>query len=248
MPGFRRPNWDDRGTRPGNEYGGRCNMRITRTWFPMAVVGIALAALSGCAEMSQSANNAAAADAAAHGSAPPARARSAVFVQVSPTTAQPGSTVQIRASCVDNSASATVTSRAFGSTTVLPSNSVLFAEVTIPANAGAGRFDVTVTCRNGSTATTSLTIMVTSATATQAPATRGPNTGGGYLARQGGVDTSTDWATRLQGPAGWFGIGVVALLAAAAIGLRSHRMSRAAARARPRQPVPVEREQRETTR
>jgi hypothetical protein len=167
---------------------------------------------------------------------------------VSPTIVAPGSTVQIRASCVDNSASATVTSQAFGSTTVLPSNSMLFAEVTIPATATSGRFDVTVTCKSGSTATTSLTIMVSAATPTAAPATRGPNTGGGYLAQHGGADTSTPWTAQLSGPAGWFGIGVLALLAAAAIGLRSHRMRRAPVRTRPHRPVPVEPQEKETAR
>jgi hypothetical protein len=220
-------------------------MRMTRTLFGTAVAVATLAALAGCAELSQSANSQSAADAAAHGSAPPTN-RNSVFVSVSPTTAQPGSTVQIRASCVDNSASATVTSQAFGQTTVLPSNSMLFAEVTIPATATGGNFNVTVTCKNGSTATTTLTIMVTAATTTAAPATRGPNTGGGYLAHHGGTDAGTPWTSQLSGPAGWFGIGVLALLAAAAIGLRSRRMRRAPVRAR-RQPVPVEPQQKETT-
>lgn len=222
-------------------------MRMTRALFGTTVAVATLAALAGCAEMSQSAQSQSAADAAAHGSAPPAN-RNSVFVQVSPSTAAPGSTVQIRASCVDNSASATVTSQAFGQTTVLPSNSMLFAEVTIPATATSGNFNVTVTCKSGSTATTSLTIMVNAATATMAPATRGPNTGGGYLAHHGGADAGTPWTAQVSGPAGWFGIGALALLAAAAIGLRSRRMRRAAVPARPRQPVPVEPPERETTR
>ena len=221
-------------------------MRMTRTLCGTAVAVATLAALAGCAELSQSANSQSAADAAAHGSARPTN-RNSVFVSVSPTTAQPGSTVQIRASCVDNSASATVTSQAFGQTTVLPSNSMLFAEVTIPATATGGNFNVTVTCKNGSTATTTLTIMVSAATTTAAPATRGPNTGGGYLARHGGADAGTPWTTQLFGPAGWFGIGALALLAAAAIGLRSRRIRRAPVRAR-RQPVPVEPQQKQTTR
>jgi hypothetical protein len=222
-------------------------MRMTRALFGTAVAVATLAALAGCAELSQSANSQSAADAAAHGSAPPTN-RNSVFVSVSPTTASPGSTVQIRASCVDNSASATVTSQAFGQTTVLPSNSVLFAEVTIPATATGGNFNVTVTCKNGSTATTTLTIMVTAVTTTAPPATRGPNTGGGYLANHGGADAGTPWTAQLSGPAGWFGIGVVALLAAAAIGLRSRRMRRAPVRVRGRQRVPVEPQEKETSR
>ena len=168
-------------------------MRTTRAWFGMAVLTVALAALGGCAEMSQRANNASAADAAAHGGSAPAGNRSGVFVQVSPSTASPGSSVQIRASCVDNTNSATVTSPAFGTVTVQPWNTLLLAEVTIPASTRSGRFDVTITCRTGSTATTSRDDQhgaAATATAAPAPATRGPNTGGGYLARHGGAATA----------------------------------------------------------
>ena len=120
-----------------------------------------------------------------------------------------------------------------------PWNTLLLAEVTIPASTRSGRFDVTITCRTGSTATASVTINnAAAATTAPAPATRGPNTGGGFLARHGGAATAS--SSLFHGPAAWFGVGLVALLAAAAIGLRSRRMSRAAVRARPRRPVPAE--------
>ena len=224
-------------------------MRMTRIWIWTIGTAALLAGLAGCTQLQQGANNASAADAAQHPNAQ-VPSRGGVFVQVTPTNMPPGSSVQIRASCTDNSSSATVTSPAFGTVTVLPTNNVLFAEVTIPASTNPGRFDVTVTCRNGATATTSITVTVTNATPTPVPtqATMGPNTGGGYLARHGGAGTGPSaWSSLTSGPMSWFGVALFALLAAAAIGLMSHRKSRAPARARASQRVPVEREERETT-
>jgi hypothetical protein len=218
-------------------------MRMTRALFGTVGLFAALAGMAGCAELQQSTSNASAADAASHPSAA-AGNRSSVFVQVSPTTVAPGTSVQIRASCVDNTSNATVTSQAFGSVTVQPSNALLFAEITIPASTQPGRFTVTVTCKNGSTATTSVTVVVANATPTMAPATKGPNTGGGYLAGHGGIPSGS--STPFEGPMVWFGIGLLALVAAGGVAVRSHRMSRAQARAEQRERVPVKPKERET--
>jgi hypothetical protein len=234
---------------PGNHWGTVAIMRMTRVWIGTVGLATLLAGLAGCSTLQQGANKASAADAAAHPNAKVA-GRGGVWVQVTPNNISPGFSVQIRASCSDNTNSATVSSPAFGTVTVLPSNSVLFAEVTIPASTKPGHFDVTVTCRTGSTATTSLTIVVANATMTPTPtqASRGPNTGGGYLARHGGAGTGPPgWSTLTSGPLSWFGVALFALLAAAAIGFRARQMSRAPVRARASQPVPVEREERETT-
>jgi hypothetical protein len=223
-------------------------MRMTRIWFGTVGLATLLAGVAGCATLQQGANQASAADAAQHPDAQ-VGSRGGVWVQVSPANVPPGTSIQIRASCSDNSTSATVTSQAFGTVTVLPTNNVLFAEVSIPASAHPGRFDVTVTCRNGATATTSITIVVSNATMTPRPtmATRGPNTGGGFLANHGGAGAGpSGWSTLTSGPLGWFGVAVFALLAAAAIGLRAHRKSRAPVRARAAAPVPAKSEQRET--
>jgi hypothetical protein len=227
-------------------------MRMTRALFGTVGLFAVLAGLGACAELQQSTSSQSAADAAAHPNAAANRGAtntnsSSVFVQVSPSSAAPGTSVQIRASCIDNSSSATVTSQAFGNVTVQPSNAVLFAEITIPASTRPGQFNVTVTCKNGSTATTTVTIVaIINATPTMAPATKGPNTGGGYLAGHGGVPAGS--STPSDGSTVWFGIALLALLAAAAITVRSRRTSRAAARARQPDPVPVESKERETIR
>jgi hypothetical protein len=224
-------------------------MRTTRLWIFTLGLAALLAGLAGCAQLQQGANNASAADAAKHPNAQ-VPLRGGVFVQVTPTSMPAGSSIQIRASCTDNSSSATVTSPAFGTITVLPTNNVLFAEVTIPASTTPGRFDVTVTCRNGATASTTITVTVSNATPTPTPtrATMGPNTGGGFLARHGSAGTGPSvWSNLTAGPMAWFGIALFALLSAAAIGLTAHRKSRAPVRARAAARVPVEPEERETT-
>ena len=85
---------------------------------------------------------------------------------------------------------------------------------------------MTIKCRTGSTATTTLIVVAS----TMAPAvTHGPNTGGGFLARQSGSGSPY-----LSGPAGWFTVAAVTLLAAALLGVFATRRRRALARrARP---------------
>ena len=108
--------------------------------------------------------------------------RSAVWVEVSPSTVQAGELVAIRAACAGDSQSGTVRSAAFGTVTVTPKMGYLSAEVQVPPNAAVGQHDVKVTCPDGQTATTSLTIVAP--TPTSQP-TVGPHTGGGYLGNDG---------------------------------------------------------------
>jgi hypothetical protein len=87
-----------------------------------------------------------------------AASSSAVWVQVNPSTVNAGSTVTVRASCVDTNP-ATISSRAFVSTTVQPVDGIMSTAVLISADTRAGTFDVTVVCHNGSRATTTLTVI-----------------------------------------------------------------------------------------
>ncbi len=111
-----------------------------------------------------------------------------VWVEVSPSSITAGYSVAIRASCGDNSNSATVSSPAFGSISVEPLNSQLQAEVSVPQRTAEGSYDVTLTCRTGSSATTRLWVINKAA----GRGTLGPRTGGGFLARHDdGSDPST---------------------------------------------------------
>jgi hypothetical protein len=82
-----------------------------------------------------------------------------VFVEVNPSTAEPGTLVGIRASCPDNSAPATVESEAFGQVAVRPQFEFLTAAVTVPDGTEAARYEVALNCPGGSTATTSLRVL-----------------------------------------------------------------------------------------
>ena len=110
--------------------------------------------------------------------------RTGVWIEVSPSTVSPGDLVAIRVACA-NSESGTVNSNAFGTVTVTPNSGYLAAEVKVPPTARAGTHDVRVTCADGQTATTSLTVVQPAPTYPPTQPTVGPHTGGGYLGNEG---------------------------------------------------------------
>ena len=148
---------------------------------------------------------------------------SGVWVQVNPGTVAPGGIVKITAICADNSNSASVNSIVFGTVTMQTTHTLLTAQVTVPPNAAAGTFAVDLTCRSGSTATTTLIITgsnaVPTAAPSAAPATVGPHTGGGFLAGAGGQSHAS---------VAWIAGGLTAIAAAVGIGAVSGRRRRPA--------------------
>jgi hypothetical protein len=141
-----------------------------------------------------------------------------VWVQVTPSTIQPGSAVGIRASCGEDLNPATVTSTVFGSVTITPVNGLLTATVQVPEDALPTTYDVRLMCQTGSKATTTLTVL--KAAAVPPPPAVGPHTGGGFLARGGGSGLDVPWLA----------VGGVALAGAIAVGVRSRRRARRAFR------------------
>lgn len=109
--------------------------------------------------------------------AAPARAGENTFVEVTPSSAQAGTRVSIRASCGnDNNRQASVQSDAFGRVMLRPDNGFLTGAVTIPGNKQPGDFPVNLRCQNGNTATTTLTVL------SMEQPSKGPATGGGGTA------------------------------------------------------------------
>jgi hypothetical protein len=107
----------------------------------------------------------------------PARAGQNVFVEVTPNSAQAGTRVNIRASCDnDNGKQAQVNSDAFGRVVLRSDNGFLTGAVTIPGNKAPGDYPVDLTCANGNTASTILTVL------NMAQPSKGPATGGGGTA------------------------------------------------------------------
>lgn len=115
----------------------------------------------------------------------PAQAAS-VWIQLKPSSVLAGYQVTITASCQDNNNPATVKSSVFGTVTVSPYNGILSATVTVPAATPEGGYDVTLTCKTGSSAITTLWVIEQTQSAPVPPYGSGPHTGGGFLATGGG--------------------------------------------------------------
>ena len=156
-----------------------------------------------------------------------AAAAARVWVEVTPGTITAGSVVSVRADCGDNNNTVPVTSEAFGTITLTPVNSNLAAKIEVPATTAEGGYDVTLACRTGATATTTLWVLNTvgAESAVRAESTVGPATGGGFLARE----------DRTPEPNRWPLIGAAALavaLAAVAVAIRPVRRGRRLPRTR----------------
>ncbi|WP_043962830.1 hypothetical protein [Micromonospora haikouensis] len=123
-----------------------------------------------------------------------------VFVEVTPSTVQPGYLVGIRASCHDNSVPAIVVSDAFGRVAVHPQRGLLTGTPMVRERIWPGNYRVKLECRGGETATTMLQVVKKqpSPAPTHKPTyqpthhptyppthhpSRGPNTGFGGTAR-----------------------------------------------------------------
>lgn len=119
------------------------------------------------------------------GPAPAAHADT-VFIEVNPSTILAGYQVALRGSCGANPNPAKANSKAFGTVTLNPEKGFLLGDATIPSNTKPAGYSVRLTCASGSTATTTLWVI----SASSKP-TKGPNTGGGFLAGQGGGGTGT---------------------------------------------------------
>ncbi|MFG3700220.1 hypothetical protein ACGF5C_20190 [Micromonospora sp. NPDC047620] len=97
----------------------------------------------------------------------------AVFVEVSPSTVQPGFLVGIRASCNDNSIPAIVVSDAFGRVQVQPQRGLLTAAPMVRERTRPGNYRVKLECPDGETASTMLQVVKA------VKPSRGPATGFG---------------------------------------------------------------------
>jgi hypothetical protein len=115
----------------------------------------------------------------------PAQAAS-VYIQVKPSSVLAGYQVTITASCQDNTNPATVKSTVFGTVTVSPYNGILTATVTVPASTREGGYDVTLNCKTGSSAITTLWVIEPTESSPLPVYGSGPHTGGGFLATGGG--------------------------------------------------------------
>ncbi|RIV39620.1 hypothetical protein D2L64_07290 [Micromonospora radicis] len=96
-----------------------------------------------------------------------------VFVEVSPSTVEPGHLVGLRASCQDNSVGAIVVSDAFGRVAVQPQRGLLYGTAQVKDRVLPGNYRVKLECRGGESASTMLQVVRT------VKPSRGPATGFG---------------------------------------------------------------------
>ncbi|MFG2104735.1 hypothetical protein ACGFJ5_29510 [Micromonospora echinaurantiaca] len=106
-----------------------------------------------------------------------------VFVEVSPSTVEPGFLVGVKASCKDNSIPAIVVSDAFGRVQVQPQRGLLTAAPMVRERTRPGNYRVKLECPDGETASTMLQVVKA------VQPSRGPATGfgGGAGGMTGGL-------------------------------------------------------------
>ncbi|MFR9778998.1 hypothetical protein ACL02O_23460 [Micromonospora sp. MS34] len=105
-----------------------------------------------------------------------------IFVEVTPSTVEPGFLVGIRASCRDNSIPATVVSDAFGRIQVQPQRGLLTASPMVKERTRPGDYRVKLECPSGQTASTMLQVVKQAASTPDPQPSRGPATGFGGTA------------------------------------------------------------------
>ncbi|MFI7428939.1 hypothetical protein ACIBPB_18300 [Micromonospora sp. NPDC049836] len=99
-----------------------------------------------------------------------------IFVEVTPSTVEPGFLVGVRASCRDNSVPAIVVSDAFGRIQVHPQHGLLTASPMVKERTRPGNYRVKLECPGGETASTMLQVVK------RVQPSRGPATGFGGTA------------------------------------------------------------------
>ncbi|MFI6330313.1 hypothetical protein ACIBBG_18680 [Micromonospora chersina] len=139
-----------------------------------------------------------------------------IFVEVTPSTVEPGFLVGIRASCRDNTVPATVVSDAFGRIQVQPQHGLLTASPMVRDRTRPGNYRVKLECPGGQTASTMLQVVK------RVQPSRGPATGFGGTAGGGGLGG-------LLVPVG-LGLTVVGAVVGVAASRRQPRTLRGAAR------------------
>lgn len=107
----------------------------------------------------------------------PANASGASVLILSPSSIRAGFQIEVQATCVDNLNSAVVSSRVFGSITLLPDHGLLMAEVTIPSNTVSGTYTVSLVCASGGRSSSQLTVL----NGAHPNPHHGPDTGGGQM-------------------------------------------------------------------
>jgi hypothetical protein len=115
----------------------------------------------------------------------PTPASASTILLISPSSIEAGMAVNVVATCGNNANSAVVSSRAFGTVTLVPDHGRLKTSVTVPSGIRAGTYSVSLRCASGQVATSKLSVR-NSASNTANPSV-GPATGGGEMSASAGA-------------------------------------------------------------
>jgi hypothetical protein len=118
---------------------------------------------------------------------PATPASAATILLITPSSIEAGFAITVSATCGDNVNPAVVTSRVFGTVTLVPDKGKLHTSITVPANTRAGTYNVDLSCASGQTATSNFAVIHRATPANTLNPTFGPATGGGEMAASTGA-------------------------------------------------------------
>jgi hypothetical protein len=115
----------------------------------------------------------------------PASASGATLLIVTPSSIQAGFAIEVRATCGENVNPGFVSSRAFGSITLVPNHNVLADNVTVPRSTASGTYAVDLRCASGGRSSSQLTVF--DGRHPNPNPHHGPATGGGEMSSRSGA-------------------------------------------------------------
>jgi hypothetical protein len=117
---------------------------------------------------------------------PATPASASTILLITPSTIEAGFAITLSATCGDNLNPAIVTSKVFGTVTLVPDNGKLHTSVTVPSTTSPGTYTVNLSCASGQTAASTFSVTRPTSPDTVNP-NLGPATGGGEMAASSGA-------------------------------------------------------------
>ena len=116
---------------------------------------------------------------------PATPASAATILLITPSTVEAGFAVTLSATCGNNVNPAIVTSKVFGTVTLVPDNGKLHTSIVVPLTTKAGTYAVDLSCASGQTANSTFSVIRPTAPPHTVNPNLGPATGGGEMAASG---------------------------------------------------------------
>jgi hypothetical protein len=118
---------------------------------------------------------------------PATPASASTILLITPSTIEAGFAVTLSATCGDNVNPAIVTSKVFGTVTLVPDKGKLHTSITVPLTTRPGTYNVNLSCASGQTTTSTFSVIRPTSPPHTANPNLGPATGGGEMAASAGA-------------------------------------------------------------